>query len=751
MRHAHFILVLAFLCNIPCYSQDVFTSRGDSLIRYVWLCKQRIPITFSRSSVVFDQHKQTPVAKKKLLSVTGEMSYQHFDRDASSDDLLLINSTSDIALLRVNLVYKETYPFAFSFRYNKASPFQLDNQYELNLGFDDRSFRQLLMDKIHQKVKFDYQRKEKELLSKYDQVFRAYERERQYVKSPAYGQQIFDQRIRNRNRLPNVPQRLGLDDIADALSLPSVKKPSLALPDADDLKEALKDSLSDKVNVTEPGWKQKMIAKRDSLQQLVTKIQDSIATLKKNFSKKIDSVTKAVSQMKNMDELKEYVDAADSATAGKKNRLLNMLMKTNLRAGKFILNNSELTVTNIFLHGASIKYGDERFVMISGGLYDFAFRQAFNFRDERRGLPKTSVFALRFGKTDGNNLTAFSIYTGKKTKRGSVNDELETVSGISAEKRIMINRNISVDVEVAKSTTLYNSPVEKREGTFKDLFGKFSTKTIGIYNSINAYFPKTSTDAEVTYRYWGQQFQSFNASQYFNPQNNVSGKISQPFFKRKLYVTAGARYSDFKSMGIANNIHTKTLFASASATLRIRKLPIISVGYYPGSQVYLLDQSKLYEYYYYIFNTTASHYFRAGKMPMQVVATRNVFFNRYTDSLVSGSQSYYNLFWTAWKNRFTYNVNLSRQETEWNVLNTIEAGLSYTSKVVRLGGSLKWNIADHSPGMGYTVNSGIVIKRLGTINFVYDRSFLPGRNGVFIPVGMGQVQIVKPLNFSIWQ
>ena len=136
---------------------------------------------------------------------------------------------------------------------------------------------------------------------------------------------------------------------------------------------------------------------------------------------------------------------------------------------------------------------------------------------------------------------------------------------------------------------------------------------------------------------------------------------------------------------------------------------------------------------------------------MQAVFSYNKFFNRYSDSVVNGSQSYYNLFSTAWKNRFSYTVNVSHQEIEHTVLSTLETGINYTKSRVRIGGSAKWNRIENTLRMGYSFNMGWSIGRLGTISLLYDKSFLPDRGGFFIPVETGQIQIIKPLKFTIWQ
>jgi len=697
----------------------------------------------------------TSPAKKPLLSATGEISYQHFARTGNSDDLLLMNSSSDIAILRLGLLYREVYPFSFSVRYNRSRPFQLDNQYEVNIGFDERLFRQKIKDKIVSSVQNDFIKRQLQLTDQYQAAFKSYQQQAQQLKDPAYIQQAVESRLRNTipngSRLPStdIPASIGKLELPGQLTenVPFVSK-------LKEIKQKVEDSINnvrEKLNLDEAQKRlhAKLEEKKDSLEKKVKKLEDSLASLKKEQAARLDSVRKELNEIKSSAKLKEYAGQKGLKDSSSHNKWTDVLMKTNLRFGKFILNSSGLTVNNIFLSGASIKYGDEKFIVLSGGIYDFAFRQVFNFRNDSFPRHKQTVFAVKVGKTDGDNLSAFNFYIGRKSKTSSISSPLRTVAGISVEKRISFNPHVSLDLEVAKSTTRPANQLSKQEEALKDIFTRFSTGTLAAYASLDAELPKTRTRIEASYRYWGQQFESFNASRYFNPQNNIAGKVSQPFFKRKLYLVTGIRYTDFSSFGIASNMKTKVLFASANLTLRIKKVPIVSVGFYPGSQLYWLDQNRLYEYIYYIFNATVSHYFKVSSVPVQALFTWNRFYNKYTDTLVKGSQSYYNFFLTAWGQRFSYNTSVSRQEIENNVLNTLEGGINYSAGIFKIGGSIKGNFNGHTSRMGYSFIGGVMLNKIGTINLIYDRSFLPARNGRFIPITMSQVQIVKPIKFAL--
>lgn len=699
-----------------------------------------------------------PERKRPLLTATGEISYQHFGRNGNSDDLLLINSSSDIVTLRLGLLYKETYPFTFSFRYNQSRPFQMDNQYEVNIGFDDRIYRQKMREKLLAAAKNDFLQKQLQLTEQYNEAFASYLKARQSLKDPAYIQQAVESRLRN--IVSPVPDILpgAISTHSQKFNIPDQWVAGLpGFSDLQKMQQRIKDSIQrriEKLGLKELQQKAhaKLVQLRDSLQAKVRSVENNLVAVKNKMTAKLDSVNNELNQLSSA-ALKKYADKVGLKDSSVSNRWADIMMKTNVRLGKFLLNHSELTISNIFLHGISIRYGDEKFMMISGGFYDFAFRQVFNFRNNDT-VPRNrpTVCAFKAGKTNDNGLTALSFYIGRKTKPGVVNGPLRTVAGFGLERKIIFNKNLSVDFEIAKSTTRpVNSFSSKNEEVIKDLFTQFSTRTIGIYGSAKVFIPATNTDAEISYRYWGQQFESFNASQYFNPQNSLSAKLSQPLFKRKVFLGTGIRYTDFSTFGIATNMKTKALFASANATVRLKKIPIISVGYYPGSQLYWLDQQKLYEYFYYILNATASHHLRVFKTPVQAVFTWNKFYNKYTDSVVAGARSYYNLFLTAWRNRFSYTTNISWQEIEDNRLTTIEAGLTYSVKQIKIGGSLKRNFAKDKSETGYSFCSGIVLRKIGTISFIYDKSYLPGRRGQFIPVKTGQVQIIKPLKFTLWE
>ena len=755
---------------LPIMVRDInkrYIKIGDSFFVISGICK---PLKVNKiSSNEFESRKAVFGQRKtSLFSATGEFSFTGFSRIGSVDSLFLLSTRSKNYSLRLNILYKEHLPLNFSVRYNKTSPFQIESQFEFNLGFDEVRYRELAIAKLYGQLNNRFIQEADVLGNMLLQIQSQYDEQVAILESSEYIEGEFKQRLKalagNTNstginqseisrslRRPYTSNRIFENESANAAdknvyTIPKVTKNlanSLSLHDKN-----YSDSLS---NHFKSELHKELLKRRDSLYALISKYQDSLKLLKDKYSLNRDSLQRELSALYTTDDLKKFARKKGLDSSYENKKIIRLLTGSNFRFGKFILNNSELTISNIFLKGFSLKFGSSVFFQVSGGLYDFAFRNMYNLRSDSFGKNGKSVLGFKVGKTDGRNLKAFNFYVGQKSNGISASKEIGPVAGFSYEQKTYLAKDLKITLELAKSTPKQSGLDTKDQAFLKSLFGRFSNKTIGGYAAVSARIRKTKTDAELNYRYWGSQFESFNGSQYFNPKNNFSAKIGQPFFKRKVFINSGIRYSDFSSYGIGSNIRSKTVFGSVAVTMRFKKLPILSIGYYPGSQLYWTNGNGLYEYFYYILNGSASHYFSLGKMPMQVMFTYNRFLNKYADSLLSTSQSYYSIYWNGWYGKCSYAINMSQQVMESSRLRSLEAGLNYSAKRFKIGGSVKGNQLSDKYELGYSINCGINLSKFGSLSIMYDKSFLPDRGGLFLPVNTGQILFIKPLNISIWQ
>src|SRR5258705_13536520 len=114
----------------------------------------------------------------------------------------------------------------------------------------------------------------------------------------------------------------------------------------------------------------------------------------------------------------------------------------------------------------------------------------------------------------------------------------------------------------------------------------------------------------------GEHFQSFNLQPVNVEQVAYQFRIQQSFWKRKLNIEAGIRKNDFNSPYINPGLTSKTVFKSIQATLRIPKYPFVSVGYYPSSQLTVLNNNVIVENQYNTFSAVLSHAYRIKNLSM---------------------------------------------------------------------------------------------------------------------------------------
>src|SRR5688500_13708579 len=102
MRNACcYIFLLGFtICN-SCFGQSNSSLFEDTSRHYFWICKMRMSIPITRALFKLESKPDQKLSnRKEVLSVTGELGYNYFNRNSSSDELLLINSSSHTGTAR---------------------------------------------------------------------------------------------------------------------------------------------------------------------------------------------------------------------------------------------------------------------------------------------------------------------------------------------------------------------------------------------------------------------------------------------------------------------------------------------------------------------------------------------------------------------------------------------------------------------------------------------------------------------------
>lgn len=498
----------------------------------------------------------------------------------------------------------------------------------------------------------------------------------------------------------------------------------------------------------------KINTKKEELKKLENKIkteESEIRKLKKSALDSLNNLKREINSLSSTASLYEFMNrkgiSKDSLTKGQK-----LLLTVNeVGIGRIFLDYSELTVKNMSLTGVNLEANPNKFYFAAAaGKVNYRFRDFILKNNDR--IPPQSLYVLRagLGSKERNNLI-FSFYNGNKNEGmaspGGTIRASNKVLGISAEARWAIDANNYIIAEVAKSS--YNNTGTRQANS--NLLNKtfdLKTHTNEAYSiKLFSQFPATNTRLSAYYRRMGENFQSFNLYPSHVNEEAWMVKVNQYFWKRKLTIEAAVRKNNFESpIAAPSSYSAKTIFKSLQATLRVRKYPFISIGYYPTSQLSFTNHNMLVENQYNTLNTVVSHSYQIKKIPMNTTAVFTQFFNNSTDTgFIYFNAKNFSLNHSVFISAFTSQSGVSLTEQQNIHLLTVEQTLGYRLKNnFSLSAGIKWNRLNRNQDLwGGTAGMNFFIKKAGTFQFNYDKTFLPGYNRILMPVDMGRMSFYK--------
>jgi hypothetical protein len=256
----------------------------------------------------------------------------------------------------------------------------------------------------------------------------------------------------------------------------------------------------------------------------------------------------------------------------------------------------------------------------------------------------------------------------------------------------------------------------------------------------------TKTRLAGLIRKTGENFQSFSLFNYSSRQLAWMAKAEQPFLKERILFTGILRKNDFINPFTEKTYKTSTLFGSIQLSVRIPKWPAVTIGYYPGTQVYVIDNTRARENAYYILNGTIVYQYALFGSKALSSAVYNKYTSRGTDSgfaryngisyLLSQSLIFHAL-------QLQGSYQLSDQETFRYYTINASADLKL-SRWLRIGAGLMYNETkikqSYWGGRGQFI---LDIKRIGSIQLQYEKSFLPTVYNNLFPVETGRLTFFK--------
>lgn len=715
------------------------------------------------SSKEKNTHAFTLPAKKRtqLLQVKGNILYDVNYRSRIDTPYAEKNIYQHSLQTRLDFIYKEQYPFKIYITAHFSNSPLFRNYTELNFGYRQADFAQLLKQRII-KVAESYILSRTNQLDSLRQLIDLQKSKitslSQVLQKPDIRQKLVEERERqlfgNGTEKSIGDVTVGNTELQDAL----IQSREFKFPTF--FEKKLRDRLAPKNSRSD---KERFYSYNDSLDEKKKMLDNLITELDK--TQKLYSNLKSVQQFNQDNWKNEIYKAKDANLLTEKlhelqipDTILPRGYKTlysiqSFNVGRSMVNYSELSVKNISITGIQAEYNPHYYYAFAAGKVDYRFRD-YIIPDHSRSDQYLAL--LRFGKgTKNGNHIIFTYYTGKRqffnssvAMRSTDLIPAYNLAGITVEGLYKPNKNISLILELAKSSLPYYSPDSLQKKNWMNSVMRFKDVSNEAYSvSLNSYFPKTQTRFSGDVRYTGANFQSFSTFTTGASQTKWSARVDQPFFKKKLTIFSSLQQNDYSNPFVTTTYKSSSVLASLQATLRMKKWPFLSIGYYPSYQLTKINNDNYTENRYYTLVANSGYYYQVRSVQLSSYIVFSKFYNGASDSgFVYFNSKNLLISQTAVIKDVTFGLNASVSVNTGYAIYTIENNAQLTiSSLLSIGGGLKLinQTLLNDLLWGYSGNIRLNVKKLGEIQLMFDKGFIPYLDRKLATNSMGRVTYFK--------
>lgn len=718
----------------------------DSLWVISGICKVLRKEKYSEAKSVVSNIKPPEKKQQPFLQVHGNIQYDFLHRSYVDTPFAQRDFNQHTVQASLRVTVKDKYPLKMNIATRASNSPYFRNFLDLGLQLDQynyvKSYKQQLLDKARQSL---YQSPE---LKRMETVLQEKAEKLQALRSrlaePDIFQRIMEEREKEylkkykqqaKSLTDSLKSEIDIQQINEVLTH-KVKVP--ALSSADSL-------LKDKSYVDFVNDKKKEL---DSLQQDIVRFQRKTDSVRRNIDKNIVTLKQKINQARNKNELKRLA-RENELVIEKENGFDRFLSNVkNIGIGRSMVSYSELTAWNISLTGFNLEYNDGKlYGAIAAGRMDYGFRDFFGSNSRAR---QQSLLMGRIGIGDKENKALIlSVFSGRKFNYGIVQADsvfsYVNLTGYSLEAIWKKDAYTSISAELAK-TTRPVSGSSSANNSLQGLFDLADRRNLGASIKAQTRLPKTDTRLEGFFRKTGEHFQSFSLFTYNTDQTAWQLKIDQPFLKNRIGLITMLRRNDFTHPFADKTFKTSTVFTSVQAVARFPRWPVVSVGYFPGTQLYVEDKKRVLENVYYMLNGSMNYQYSAGSVRMMSSAMYTRYSGKGTDSgFIAYSGTNYMLTQSLLWNKMQVQGLYSFTDQEFMRYHTMELGADYSiSKAIRIGSSGKYNeVAEGKSYWGSRVQVNIQFKELGGLQLQYDKSYLPTVYGDLFPIENGRITWFK--------
>lgn len=476
---------------------------------------------------------------------------------------------------------------------------------------------------------------------------------------------------------------------------------------------------------------------------------DSLQTIKSNFQTRLALFKGLLEKPDWQNVLRQSKSsAADSALSQLSlPRWVSFLLGVrSFSLGRSMVNASELTAKNINANGLSFEYERGIYLAATVGGLDYRFRN-LALSNTKRSFNPFYLVRVGVGAKMADHLI-LSGYSGKKNWPTASDQQFSVrVSGISVDAKKMLGKHWWISGEVAQSMAPNYRTNPLKEQTQLGFSGQANNAyALGF----GGYSPRLQTRFEAGYRKSGQNFQSFSNWQMNTALTNWSMKWDQSLWQKRIRLQLAIRTSQWENSFLPQAYNTSSIIRSGLLVFQQRKLPVVTIGYIPVSQLARLGESVV-ETRYQMVSGNIWHSYRLGSAGLSSSVSflrsfdgRDSLLQYQNSQNLQVSQSlYFKLFSSSLSVSFIQNP-LYRYDV-WD--HRIQVPLFSHKTVIGFGTKIyHYNLQEEK--LGLSLNGAFSVFKTDQLSFFFEKAYLPGMVGGLTPADMGHVQFTKALHFN---
>ncbi|MBO9151148.1 hypothetical protein ACFOTA_02945 [Chitinophaga sp. GCM10012297] len=679
-------------------------------------------------------------SKKPFLSVHGNVMYDFYYQSNTDTPYLEKEIYQHTLQTTLDIMVRDQYPLHLTFSTSRSNSSLLRDITGMNFQYNSLDLKRSVLQKANAwdagrlKQWKELDGMKRKLNEKWDSLYRL----KNWFSAPSQIQRLIEARERElygvkELKMPALPGRLSLPlkgGIRDY-------KPKLPANDSSVQRIAKEYEIKK--------------AKIDSLEKEIGAMEQRYNAALKRLGVKKESLSKVLTQKMSTKELTERLEAMNLPDSVLPRGYKPLLALRSAGIGRTMVDYSELTARHISIIGVQAEFNPSWYFAFGSGAVDYRFRDFVVNTGRRKQY--LNIIRGGYGMRDGNNLI-LSYYTGKKQAYNfntgadpniSVPDN--RIMGVALEGRWQVDKNNYIIGEVAKSSLPQHERTAHQQGMMGSMLAISEHSNQAYALSANSFVPATGTRITGMYKMMGANFQSFSLYASGASQTGWMVKVDQPFFRQQLTVSASVRKNAFTSIFESSSYLSNTVFKSIQATFRRRRWPVVSLGYFPSSQLIKTGEDKFMENMFYTMVGTVSHFYQHRGVSMNTMFSGTRFYNRQSDS----SFVYFNstslvLQHSVFLGRLTLNGGANLAANQDYALYGGDANAHYkVRKWLDVGGGLKYNYQTvyRLRQLGYAANVRVEVPKVGELMLLADQGFVPGTDRRLVPNKTGRLTYTR--------